>query len=90
MPASPSPLNNCPELAAVPQQGVTAILPQLQRPEGYKDGEGAEGTVWEQGLSPWVCSAQSRGAEGRPMAAAAPHREWKAALSCALWGSDGA
>jgi len=46
--------------------------------------------VWEQGLSPWVCSAQSRGAEGRPMAAAAAHREWKAALSCALWGSDGA
>lgn len=40
--------------------------------------------------SPWVCSAQSRGADGSPMATAAAHREWKAALSCALWGSDGA
>lgn len=45
--------------------------------EGYKDEERSEGRVRcvRSSWGPWVCGAQSRGAEGKPHSSAVPHRE---------------
>ena len=54
--------------------------------EGYRGGEGSEGTVFEEQLRfLGVLSPEQGRLRAALMAAAAPHRERRAALSCAAW-----
>ena len=60
--------------------GLGATTQEKCLKEGYKNKEVSEGTMCEEWLrSSGLLSAEQ--AAGRPMAAADPHGEWRAALS---------